>query len=401
MYLNIELKKPEKSYLEINKATLNGKKFILKYKWIPTGVVNKIQSIGLKNKSIWERFTFIGDALKLCKSNWLFGLGGNAWRTVQSKAQSYQYYAQEVHCFPVQIFLENGIVGLLAVLGIGIGILTYWLTQIKSSQMDMSKISFTTGLIFLLLHSCLDFDLSFFYSLLIVFFILATMDFGKNIKIKADWLVAAILIAFSLYGAYVFGVEKQYKKSTDTLKISEQWPEDRIFNTYHTLLPFHKDVKIRKYRALNSMENVDYSEIKKVLKDLLIHEKYMDSNLALEYAKRYVQACLEDRQGLEENLKFVLTYIYDTQDFAKYRTGLQFARFENLVEIKELLTQNGKWEQLDKIQKQLEKEIDEKEAYLLDYKKARYLFEQRSVYEKEIQDLKNKIKESEKWKSVY
>ena len=71
IYMNIE-SKDKKSEITINKAQINNNELVLKYKILPTKLIQKIQSISLNNKSAWERLVFIKDGMKIIKDNWQY-----------------------------------------------------------------------------------------------------------------------------------------------------------------------------------------------------------------------------------------------------------------------------------------------------------------------------------------
>lgn len=387
MYVNIEAT-AEENYgkLEIINARLNGEKFILKYKLIPTSVVHKIQGISLKNKSVWERLGFIENALTTIKGNFLLGFGGNAWRTIQSKSQAYNSYATEAHSFPIQIFLENGILGFLSAFGIYFFMAKYLFDEVKKSEMAMGKISIIMAVGFILVHSILDFDMSFLYIMLIVFLMIATINYDKEkFKMRGEIVLYLLLIFASIGGIYVAGTERYYKKNTDILRVSKEWPEERIFEVYNKFMPFNKKARVKYYGAVADKEEVDYEKIQKILKDIIVHEKYMDLNLRLEYVKSYVEACLVASDDIYSELDFALEYIKDTEGFGKYQPNLQISRFNNLKEMVEILENAEENSMAQMFREQLEKEIAAKEVCILDFRKSRY-------GEKNVEQYRNLIK---------
>ena len=100
----------ESTKLEITNFEINGKKEYLNYKFLPYDVVSKIKNINFQTQSVVDRGTYIKDAIKLIKDNWLFGIGGDGWNYRYPEVQEYTYVAREVHSYPVKIFLEFGIV---------------------------------------------------------------------------------------------------------------------------------------------------------------------------------------------------------------------------------------------------------------------------------------------------
>ncbi len=65
------------------------------------------------------RFTYYVDALKLWSKDLktiVFGMGGNAFRTMYETVQTKEYISLEVHSMFLQILLESGIIGLISIL---------------------------------------------------------------------------------------------------------------------------------------------------------------------------------------------------------------------------------------------------------------------------------------------
>lgn len=100
----------ENTKLEIKNFEINGKKEYLNYKFLPYDFVSKIKNINFQTQSVIDRGTYIKDAFKLIKDNWLFGIGGDGWNYRYIDVQEYTYVSREVHSYPVQILLEFGIV---------------------------------------------------------------------------------------------------------------------------------------------------------------------------------------------------------------------------------------------------------------------------------------------------
>ena len=104
--------------LIIKNFGINGKEIPLDYKFIPMSLISNIQSITFSNKNVWERGIFIIDGIKLANQNWLTGIGGNGWEEAYKSVQSYNYDARESHCYITQLWIENGIIAVIAFVGI-------------------------------------------------------------------------------------------------------------------------------------------------------------------------------------------------------------------------------------------------------------------------------------------
>lgn len=381
MYINIE-NLSTKGNLIIKKAFINGDEFILKYKLLPTNVVDKIMNISLKNKSAWERIIFIRDTVKAIQENWIFGLGGNAWEYIQNKYQNYRYFAKEAHCYPLQIFLENGIIGFISIICIYFFILKKTYLQYRKENIDISEICVLISIIFLFLHACLDFDMSFYYVQLSAFTILAMLSSKeeKNIKIKHEILLYVFLILISIFTIYTSIIKESFNNTCDVTKVNSEWTEQRIFETYYKLLPFDKDVRLKKYEQYEDEEHK--KEANKILKKLLLDEKYYTLNVTLENMVKY----LNTKENItKEEMDYVLEYIYSTEEFYKYYPDINIYRFRNFLKIIEKIKDT---EYSEKFKNQLKKEINNKEMYILDFEKSRYESKMQEKYKTIIEDIK-------------
>lgn len=165
----------DKTLLEIRKCTINEQEIILEYKYLPYSLVSKISNINFKTKSAWERMAFIGDGIKLLKENWLLGVGGNNWKYHYGKVQQYNYQTTNVHSYPIQIFLEFGIIAFGAFCLIIFYSIKYVVKE-KDAQLNEILLAF----MLLLIHATFDMDFLFTY-ITIVFFVFIAI-FGNLIK---------------------------------------------------------------------------------------------------------------------------------------------------------------------------------------------------------------------------
>lgn len=145
----------EQKGLTINSVKINGKEYTLKYKYLPANLVNKIRNFNFKSLSVTERLTFYKDAIKLIKRNPFTGIGGNGWLYKYDEVKTYNYFATQVHSYLLQLFLEFGIIAIADYLIIIFFILKYIVKNNKIME------SIKIALIAIMVHSSIDFDLSF------------------------------------------------------------------------------------------------------------------------------------------------------------------------------------------------------------------------------------------------
>ena len=381
----IYLKNTDKnSEFIINSAKINNEKFILKYKFLPTNIVDKISNISFNNKSAWERFAFVNDAFKIIKENWIFGTGYNSWQNMQYGVQEYNYYSKEVHNFLIQIFLENGIIAFVACIGVLIYILNKLYKETKEENIDISKISCLIGIIFILIHSLFDFNMSFFYVSLILSILIAIVsskeENGKEIQINGT-ILYILFIIMCIFIIYVSVVKNNFNEESKMLKINSIRTEESIFYEYNKLLAFDNEIRNRYYIALTGNEEKNINKIENVFKKHLFYEEYDINNLNLTNLIKFVKTIKD-----EKNIKFIVDYIKETKVYFKYQPELQIQRFDNMLEIIEIM--KAKNISVNEIKEQLESELEYKEKYIFDYQKCRYTKEKLEEYKKKIEYLK-------------
>ena len=83
------------------------------------GIMSSIKEYFLNFNSTKLRIIYYKDALKLLADNplnFVFGLGGNAFRTLYETVQTVEYISLETHSLFVQVFLEAGLLGIISIL---------------------------------------------------------------------------------------------------------------------------------------------------------------------------------------------------------------------------------------------------------------------------------------------
>ena len=155
--------------------------FIFGFNYIENiGIISSIEDYLHNFNSTKLRFIYYQDALKLIVDsplNFIFGLGGNAFRTMYETVQSIEYISLETHSFFVQVFLESGVIGLISII-IPIKYL------LKNSKNFLArKILFV-----LIIFATFDVFLTYTFMLFILAIIMAFCDVKQkevNLKFKA------------------------------------------------------------------------------------------------------------------------------------------------------------------------------------------------------------------------
>lgn len=76
----------------------------------------KLHTFHLHQMSVIQRFIFWWDGLRIVARHPLFGNGFGAWSAMFMRVETYSYYSTEVHSFLMDVLIDVGIVGLLALL---------------------------------------------------------------------------------------------------------------------------------------------------------------------------------------------------------------------------------------------------------------------------------------------
>lgn len=155
--------------------------FIFGFNYIENiGIISSIEDYLHNFNSTKLRFIYYQDALKLIVDsplNFIFGLGGNAFRTMYETVQSIEYISLETHSFFVQVFLESGVIGLIS-------IIIPIIYLLKNSKNFLAK----KILFVLIIFATFDVFLTYTFMLFILAIVMAFCDVKQkevNLKFKA------------------------------------------------------------------------------------------------------------------------------------------------------------------------------------------------------------------------
>lgn len=137
----------------------------LKYKYLPEFLAEKFGSFFV-NSSTFGRSTYYKDALKLIADRPLFGAGGGAWPLIFYTEQAFYYVTLFPHNYFLQVGVESGILGMLALVFMLLSILyTYILTRKFYNKGDANErimhVALFVSVAALFAHSFIDFDFSY------------------------------------------------------------------------------------------------------------------------------------------------------------------------------------------------------------------------------------------------
>lgn len=206
---------------------------------LPENVKIRLENINFAQHSVLERETFYKDALKLVADYPIFGAGGGAWYALYEKYQHNPYTSRQAHSFYFQNLVETGLLGLLILLAFLAAVLYFYIRHYARSTEDErdSRFIYFIIAISLLIHSVLDFDLSYVFIGLLLFLCLgglmssaSTPTIGGLEKIKAiKWgypsVLGALAILMFVFAQFSLNANADFKQTNDVIKVSQNYNE--------------------------------------------------------------------------------------------------------------------------------------------------------------------------------
>ncbi|CAN7723774.1 O-antigen ligase family protein [Paenibacillus sp. LjRoot153] len=204
---------------------------------LPENVKTRVENINFQQHSVLERGTFYKDAVKLWSDYPIIGAGGGAWASLYEKYQNNPYTSRQAHNFALQYLVEAGALGFLAFIGFVIAVCWFYIrSYIRSSQekRDLHFLFFII-MISLLVHSMIDFDLSYVYMGAILFLALGGMlsnSSSGQLRLKSKSAVihkifpasiAVLSLVMFFISAQLLSANGSYKQTIEVIKTSKDY----------------------------------------------------------------------------------------------------------------------------------------------------------------------------------
>lgn len=151
---------------------------------LPGSLQERIKNINFEQNSVLERGTFYTDAWKVVKDYPLFGAGGGSWASMYEKYQNNPYISNQTHNYFMQLLVEVGVIGFIAFLLFIILIFIYFIRSYYKREEEQQSYYLIYFIIVaaILIHSILDFNMSFIYLSFLVYLCLGGMLAANEIK---------------------------------------------------------------------------------------------------------------------------------------------------------------------------------------------------------------------------
>lgn len=144
---------------------------------LPDNVSTRLENINFQQHSVLERITFYKDAIKVVKDYPVLGAGGGAWSVLYEKYQNNPYTSRQAHNFFLQYLVEVGILGFIVFMAFLIFIFYKYIRGYIRATEEGKESHFLYLILALsiLLHSILDFNMSYVFIGILVYLCLGGM----------------------------------------------------------------------------------------------------------------------------------------------------------------------------------------------------------------------------------
>jgi len=295
------------------------KELVLSYKYIPDALITRLDDIQATKSGV-QRLVYYKDGLNIIKDRPLFGAGGGAWSLLYFMYQSYLYFSTQAHNYFLQLGVETGIIGLLALLALLlVFIFMYIFEYICSGECCESddhrakvlQSAIFTAICALFMHSFMDFDFSLASVFMLVWMLLGlynshykAINFNElkhsghknRLTIWAQYIVNKLVkvkkIAFSpiigiiltiTVGTFsvLFFTAKGYAKDSQLASFYDAEEALEKMKIASILNPFSLDYKVDYANLLIKKKDLTQKEIIKALDIIKYAEKSNKYNAAI------------------------------------------------------------------------------------------------------------------------
>lgn len=236
---------------------------------LPDALEQRITAINLQTHSVLERATFYANAMEIIKDYPWFGAGGGAWAALFETYQTNPYTSRQAHNFFLQYMMETGVIG-FAILAAFIFLLAYFFLREfwrKNEQDRLTGLLFFIIVLAILLHSAIDFDMSYVYIGAIVFLCLGGMAaeikrpafFFQNhrLKLTVRKVYPSVLIVLAVI---VFVFSARYAQANRLYQQSIQHLQDQQ-TISEILAPLEQAIEVREHPDYLNYQVSLYSQI--------------------------------------------------------------------------------------------------------------------------------------------
>ena len=345
--------------ITINNLKINGNDYILEYKIIKDELVRMFTTFNFKNPSVWQRADYWEDGLKLVSRNWLIGAGGNAWSVMYGIVQEYLYYSKEVHSYILDIWISFGLLGIASYILIIITTYKNIIKCLKNKNYDNNFLAIIIGTTMIVLHSVMDFDLSFLIMEMLFFMFIAIInnEEKKDNEINRSWIeyIVSILLIVICIG--------------NSLGLIASNINDETAINSNRIAPWISQYQFNKIVYIENNNIQDDNKIQYIKKHIK-NESYLNQNTMYEIMSRELAKNIETVKL--EDVKFLINTWENIEISRKYDVNNIQKRAEIMLELAKALKSTEKEDlcnSANEILKIIVNEYETNKYIILDYKR--------------------------------
>lgn len=308
-------------------------------KILPGFMSNRLENINFKQHSVLERGTLYKDAIKVIEDYPVFGTGGGGWSALWEKYQNNPYIVRQAHNFFLQYIVDVGFVGFVIFMALLIWVFYRYIRfAANKEQIEQPSYSFIFYIvaISLLLHSIIDFEMSYAYLGVILFLALGGMSSVTASRTLAEekrlfewerwrWfypsVVSVIAIVFLVSVIVHVRADRFYKQAYTSLQQQQPFQDSlALLDKAIDLKPYHPDYLLLKANLMDQAYEQSKDDASK--------KAYMDESIKLVdkvakkepynrgvFEERYSHAMImqQSEQALDVMLDGIRLFPWDTQ----------------------------------------------------------------------------------------
>lgn len=259
---------------------------------LPDSLEQRLSAIELQTHSVLERATFYANAIELIKDYPVFGAGGGAWSALYETYQTNPYTSRQAHNFFLQYMIETGIVGFAILAGFILWIVYFFMREYwrKEEPARLTGLLYFIIALSILVHSAIDFNMSYVYIGALVFLCLGGMAAWSNRpasafqdkwikpavrKVYPSMLIAAAIVMF-IFSSRFAQANHLYQQSIQLL--ADQQPIKEIVQPLEAAIevkkhPDYLNFKTALYsQAYAQTDDLDYYDRAEETIEQLLHE---------------------------------------------------------------------------------------------------------------------------------
>lgn len=312
IYINM----PEKSQnkVTINNVYVNGKEYIIWFKYLPNDIIRMIRTLNIRTVSIHERIEFYKDALKLAQNHLIFGAGGKTFANHIKPYQTYTHgYNEESHSYIIDMLLNYGIFGLLIYVAILITTICTAIKTIKQKQKEKDSnlplyISILFGIAMFTLHATIDFDLAYLFTLSMYYMFIGILNKeDKSLKINRSSLLDYAIVIVMVLALTI----------TIPRAISNYFVKNEKYEIAYAICSYPENTK---YQIIDEAYKNEYKSIlEKYLPIYIKDEKYKNNFYIINKFNYVISENLNtgNYNKVNEYLEILYKYITENDNFSR------------------------------------------------------------------------------------